>query len=92
MKDPKKVIHQQSTQLDKTSWLRKFDNLQTLVKQVNELADKMCELEEQKIPIIDQIADLRQQMVQECIHPIDQLVQHEDYTICKFCEKRINIL
>lgn len=92
MKDPKKIIHQQSTQLDKTSWLRKLDNLQNLVTQVNALADKMSEIEAQKIPILDQIAELRQQMVQECIHPVDQLVEHEDYTICKFCEKRINLL
>jgi hypothetical protein len=92
MKDPKKVIHQQSTQLDKTSWLRKLDNLQTLVKQVNSLADQISEIEEKKIPIIDQIAELRQQMVQECIHPVDQLIEYDTYTVCKFCEKRINLL
>lgn len=92
MKDPKKVIHQQSTQLDKTSWQRKYDNLQKLVKQVNDLADQMSEIEALKIPIIDQIAELRQQMVQECIHPVEMLVEHEDCTICKFCDKRINLL
>lgn len=92
MKDPKKIIFRQSSQLDKTSWLRKYENLQTLVKQVNDLADEIAEIEEKKMPIIDEINVLRQQMVQECIHPIEHLVNYEDHTHCKFCDKRIAII
>lgn len=92
MKDPKKVIFRQSSQLDKTSWLRKYENLQTLITQVNSLAEKIAEIEAEKIPIIDQINELRQQMVQECVHPIEHLVDHEGYTLCKFCEKRIAVI
>jgi hypothetical protein len=92
MKDTKKVIFRQSSQLDKTSWLRKYENLQTLINQVNVLAEQIAEIEASKEPIIDQINDLRQQMVHECIHPIDHLVDHEGVTLCKFCEKRIAVL
>lgn len=91
MKDPKKIILQQSTQLDKTSWMRKFDNLQKLITDVNELADQILEIEAKKIPILDDIAVLRTQMVQECIHPIDFLVEHDDYIECKFCSKKLKV-
>lgn len=92
MKDPKKIIFRQSSQLDKTSWLRKYENLQTLIKEVNALADEIAEIENKKLPIIDEINELRTQMIHECIHPIEHLVEHEGITICKFCDKRMAII
>jgi hypothetical protein len=91
MKDPKKIILQQSTQLDKTSWMRKFDNLQKLITEVNDLADQILEVEAKKIPILDDIAVLRTQMVQECIHPIEFLVEYDEYIECKFCSKKLKV-
>ena len=76
---------------DKQSWNRKFDNLQKLINDVNTIGDKILELESSKSPIIDDISILRNQMIQECIHPHEFLLELEDHVICKFCNKKFNI-
>lgn len=91
MKDPKKIIAQQSTQLDKTSWNRKYENLQKLIAQVNDFADQIMVIENQKLPYVDEINTLRAQMVQECIHPVEFLIEKDDIVECKFCNKRIKV-
>lgn len=89
MKSIKKLILQQSTTLDKSAWNRKFDNLQELVDKVNELSSQILDIEEQKMPIIDEITKLRSTMVNECYHPEQYLFEHDDYVECKFCGKVI---
>ncbi len=76
---------------DKQSWNRKYDNLQKLIDQVNKIGDKILELESNKIPIIDEIAILRNHMIQECIHPHELLTESNGMIICKFCNKKFNI-
>jgi hypothetical protein len=78
---------------EKVSWNRKMDNM------ISQLAD-LAQIEErifdiivtEKNPILDQISELRELMVNECIHPIEQLVVKEGgYAECKFCNKRIRL-
>lgn len=91
MKSDKKIISGFTNISDKNSWLRKYDNMQKLIEQVNEFANEIMEIEKKRIPIFDEIAVLRQLMVDECIHPIDQLVEHEDYVECKFCNRKFTV-
>jgi hypothetical protein len=87
----KKLIANQAVQADKTAWNRKYGNMQVLVSQMNELSSKILELEEQKMPIYDEIVGLREQMVQECIHPQDHLVEQDGVITCKFCDNRFGV-
>lgn len=93
MKSVKKLILQQSSTLDKSSWNRKYDNLQKLVTEINSIAEEVMQLEIKKLPILDAINELRTEMVNECYHPEEYLVEKEDGLIeCKFCNKIISIL
>ena len=74
---------------DKVSWNRKMDNMTKLISLVNGLQERIQALELEKEPYLDEIAELRNTMVNECIHPFDQLVYNGDYVLCKFCNKKI---
>lgn len=80
-----------ATRSEKTSWERKRSNMEKLVKQLRPLEDKIMEIRAKMQPIYDEIAELRQTMVDECVHPFDMLVYDETThtVICKFCEKKL---
>ena len=40
---------------------------------------------------MDEVDALRQEMVKECIHPYDSLVEKDNYIECKFCYKRLGL-
>jgi hypothetical protein len=93
MKSVKKLILQQSSTLDKSTWNRKYENLQKLVVNINQLSDEIMQIEIKKLPLIDEITALRGDMIRECYHPSDYLVEKEDGTVeCKFCGKTISVL
>jgi hypothetical protein len=91
MKSDKKIISSHTNISDKNSWLRKFDNMQKLVDEVNTYAEEITEIDKKMLPLFDEIAILRKTMVDECIHPIDQLVEHDDHVECKFCGKKFTV-
>jgi hypothetical protein len=87
MKEARKISGQ-STQLDKANWMRKFDKIQGYIGEVNQLAEQIMELEKAKMPILDQIAELRNELVVDCIHPKDYLVKVDGVVGCTFCDRR----
>lgn len=75
---------------DKVSWNRKMDNMIKLVGKVNGLQGQIQTLELEKEPVLDDIAVLRATMINECVHPYDQLVFVEgNVSHCKFCDRNI---
>ena len=76
---------------DKISWNRKYDNMQKLITKIHPIEEQIVELRASILPFYDEIAELRQVMVEECIHPIDLLVLHDDYIECKFCNRKFSI-
>lgn len=76
---------------EKTSWNRKMENMVKLITKLRPLEEKVLELEEKKLPIIDDIQELRLTMVKECVHPFDHLVYFENHVRCKFCNRRISV-
>lgn len=86
-----KLINNQFTQLDKSNWQRRYEKMQKLVAEVNQLADQIITLEAQKIPILDEIAETRELMVQECVHPKEFLIEQDDYITCKFCDRKFSV-
>lgn len=80
------------TRSEKTSWNRKMDNMVKLISQLTPIEEKILQIMlQEKQPILDQINDLRTSMINECVHPFDQLVLKDDHVLCKFCNRRIGI-
>ncbi len=88
MNKQKKLISNQFDQSDKNIWMRKYHTMQNKIAEANAIADKILALEEQKMPILDEIVELRNSMVNECIHPSEHLVEYPEFILCKFCEKK----
>lgn len=84
-------IANHATRSEKTSWKRKRDNIDKLIAELSPIEEQILDLMAKKVPLLDKIAILRSEMVESCVHPIDQLIAHEDHIVCKFCNKRMSI-
>jgi len=78
-----------SLRSEKTSWNRKMDNMVKLIAKIRPIEEQILELMAEKMPIADDVAALRNEMVKECIHPLEQLVFKDTYVECKFCNRKI---
>ena len=74
---------------DKLAWRRKMEKMNKFLEELKPIEEEIFELYEKKIPIMDRISKLRKVMVDECIHPKDQLVHKGTHIECKFCNKII---
>ncbi len=86
------TIANHATRSEKTAWERKRSNMDKLVKQLRPLEDKIMEIRAKMNPIYDDIAILRNDMVEDCIHPFDMLIHQGDHIDCKFCGKSLKPL
>lgn len=80
-----------ATRSEKTSWKRKRDNIEKAIADLKPIEDQILDLVAKKMPLMDRIAELRTEMVESCVHPIDQIVVDHDHVVCKFCDKRMSI-
>ena len=87
----KEVISNNANRSEKTSWNRKMDNMVKLMALLLPIEEKIILLQNEKIPLFDQIQELRLTMVNECIHPYSHLVVLDNATECKFCGKKMSI-
>lgn len=87
----KEMVANAANRSEKTSWNRKMDNMVKLMSQLRPIEEQIIELHAQKMPIYDEIQELRKTMVNECVHPFEHLAVYDDYVECKFCGKRIGI-
>lgn len=87
----KETIANNATRNEKVSWDRKMDNMVSLLALLQPIEDQITDLTAQKMPIIDRIQELRKDMVKECVHPYTHLVHHDDYIVCKFCDRKFTL-
>ena len=87
----KDLISNHATRSEKTAWQRQYDNLTKLIKKLEPIEDKLLALTTEKGKIIDDLLILRKELVENCIHPFDQLVTHNSSIVCKFCERHMAI-
>lgn len=73
------------------SWDSEVKVLETLVEKANELSDNLLLLREAQLLKIEEIMQLREVMVKDCIHPADHLVHFGTHIRCKFCETKLSI-
>ena len=84
-------ISNHANRSEKTSWNRKMDNMVKLLAKLAPIEEQIIDLQSQKMPIFDEVQQLRETMVTECIHPPQHLVQLDDGTVrCKFCNRRVS--
>lgn len=87
------IIADAATRSEKVSWDRKMDNMVTLIAKLRPIEDQILDLMAQKMPVIDEIAELRREMVRDCVHPYTMLANQGDgTTLCKFCHKRFTVV
>lgn len=82
-----------ATRSEKTSWHRMMDNMVTALSKLRPIEDKILKLENEKVPILDEINALRSKMVRECVHPYDHLIlsENSDTVTCKFCNHSFTV-
>lgn len=77
---------------EKVSWNRKKANLEAVVEKIRPIEDKILDLIAKKQPLLDEIQEIRTQMIDECVHPFDYLEVKEDHVLCKFCNRKLKLL
>ena len=73
----------------KMAWERKMSRMQRLLQKIQPIEEEIIKLQAKKVPIYDEIQSIREDMVRECIHPFDYLIEKDGYVYCKFCEAKI---
>lgn len=77
------------TKSEVVSWERKCVALAKLIQTIKPYEDQILEILMQRRELADQIEELRSQMVLECIHPKEHLVEYTDHILCKFCGSQL---
>lgn len=85
-------IANHATRSEKTAWNRKRDNLDRLMQKLRPLEDEILAIRVKMQPMYDDIAILRGDMAQDCIHPRDLLIHKGDHVECKFCSLRMRLI
>lgn len=81
-----------ATRGEKVSWDRKMDNMVSLIAKLKPIEDQILDLMSTKLPILDEIAALRKDMIRECTHPFTHLVHIGPNQVrCKFCDKTLRV-
>lgn len=81
-----------ATRSEKVAWDRKMDNMVSLIAKLRPIEDQILELMSAKQPILDDIAELRREMVRDCVHPYTHLVDKGIHQECKFCGRTFRVL
>jgi hypothetical protein len=91
--EEKRKVYTFRTKSERLKWGRKRQAIEELIESLKPIQDKLLEIGLEKNKILTKINKLRNDMVEECIHPKDHIIHSEDgeYILCKFCNRRIKI-
>lgn len=86
-------IADNATRSEKVSWDRKMDNMVKLLAKLRPIEEQIIDLLAQKGPLLDEVQELRRDMVKECVHPYTHLTfnDNDNTIVCKFCERKFAI-
>ena len=85
------IVANHANRSEKTSWSRKQKNMEKLLARLSPYDEQLLNLLAHKQLILDEVAVLRDEMVDDCVHPYDLLVMKEGYVECKFCNRKLNV-
>lgn len=89
----RELVSNCATRSEKVSWERKLKNLQQLMTQIDPISDQIVALLNERAPLLDQLAEIRSEMVATCVHPYEHLLYHDgsEQITCKFCDKTFKV-
>lgn len=77
---------------ERIAWSRKHVKLKDMIEaNIVPIEDQILELEMNKQTYMDEAMALRAVLVKECVHPREFLLTKDEYVLCKFCNKKLNI-
>jgi hypothetical protein len=80
-----------SPKAEKLAWKRKEKKMQGFVEDIGKIEDQILALVKEKMPLDDEISELREIMVKDCIHQKSDLAHLGTHIVCKFCERKLSI-
>ena len=80
-----------SSKSENMAWARLHDKMSKIIAILEPLEEDIRELQSKRLPILDELQELRGKMVKDCIHPMHMLLHCDDYIVCKFCEKQFSV-
>lgn len=85
------AISKHADKNERLSWIRKKKKLEELVDLLIPFEERIFAIILEKQPIVDEIAELRSEMVKVCIHPKTTLAHFDTYVLCKFCDRKLSL-
>lgn len=88
-------IANHATRSEKVSWERQYNNMQTIFNdELSPVENQIIELMIKKNEIYDRMVVIRQELVENCIHPFEMVVETEKKAgiqlyECKFCSRKL---
>lgn len=76
---------------DRLAWKRLYKELQRHLIEYKDINDNYLEMKAKRLTLNKTISEMREKMVNECVHPKTELVYKGDHVVCKFCEKRLKL-
>lgn len=76
---------------DKLAWRRLYKELQRHLTEYETINNEFLEVKTKRMTLNKTINEMREKMVNECVHPKTELVYKGDHVVCKFCEKRLKL-
>lgn len=84
-----KDVANHASKSDRAAWMRRVKRLDDLIKQLEPVEDKLLELLHTREKLTQQLNEVREDLVANCIHPEEHLVSHNGYVVCKYCERKL---
>jgi hypothetical protein len=92
----KNKVYNVSPRYDKTAWLRRYEKMIGIIENdINPLVEMKYKIDDQLQQLFDQVAVLKQELVDNCIHPVDMqevIDQDEHVVYCGFCKRKLRIV
>lgn len=85
-------IYQYVSRNERIAWTRRHASfIKRIERDVTPIEDKILELTMQKMQIMDDMEEDRQELIRSCIHPKEFLFFKDDHVICRFCQARLKV-
>jgi len=91
LKQDFEVVGKCSNKNERLAWGRKRKKMETIIERLRPIEDEILQLVKKKEPIMEELHELREMMVKECVHLEEFLVHHGGYIHCKFCNIKLAV-
>lgn len=89
--DELSIVSGLATSAERLAWRRKLKRLDEMIELLIPYEERILEIYEERLPLMDKISVLRDTMCHECVHPREYLSHKGTHIECKFCNKLITI-